>query len=291
MDASMTHPRMSGNVLVGCSRLWGTQSRPEWCSMQVDLLLDPFGAEWADVRDTARAARDAGFQGIWTFDHLDGGVYDAPFVLECWTVLSALAVTVPGMVVGPLVLNVQNRHPGVLTTMAATLQEVSGGRLLLGLGAGAGPRTRYAREQAAVGRRVDPDAVRRTQVETCVHEVRRLWGTPGFSEPDPEPPFVIGALGPKMAELAGRVGDGINTQATHPRLGQLVEIARHAHAYSGRDDQFLVTVHTAFHEQWLRAESPARAGLVALGVDRLILDVSPPYDRRRIADAGRLLDG
>ena len=97
--------------------------------MQVDLLLDPFGARWADVRDAASAAIDAGFAGIWTYDHLDGRVYDAPFVLECWTVLSALAVAAPGVVLGPLVLNVQNRHPGVLATMAATLQEVSGGRL------------------------------------------------------------------------------------------------------------------------------------------------------------------
>ena len=53
--------------------------------MQVDLLFDPFGARWAEVRDAAGVAIDAGFAGIWTLDHLDGRVYDAPFVLECWT--------------------------------------------------------------------------------------------------------------------------------------------------------------------------------------------------------------
>ena len=194
--------------------------------MHVDLLLDPFGAQWADLRDTATVAIDAGFAGIWTYDHLDGRVYGTPFVLECWTVLSALAVAAPGVVLGPLVLNVQNRHPGVLATMAATLQEVSGGRLMLGLGAGAGRGTPYAREQEAVGRTADPDALRRAHVETCVRELRRLWHSPGFLEPDPEPPFVIGVLGPKMAELAGRVGGGFNTQATHPRLRELVEVAR-----------------------------------------------------------------
>jgi len=186
--------------------------------MQVDLLLDPFGARWSDVRDTARAARDAGFAGIWTYDHLDGRVYDAPFVLECWTVLSELAVDVPGVVLGPLVLNVKNRHSGLLATMSATLQEVSGGRLMLGIGAGAARGTRYAREQEAVGRTADSDALRRAHVETCIREVRRLWRSPGFLAPDPEPPFVIGALGPKMAELAGRVGDGFNAPATHPSL-------------------------------------------------------------------------
>ena len=51
----------------------------------VDLLLDPFGARWSELRDAARVAVDAGFRGIWTYDHLDGRVYDAAHVLECWT--------------------------------------------------------------------------------------------------------------------------------------------------------------------------------------------------------------
>jgi alkanesulfonate monooxygenase SsuD/methylene tetrahydromethanopterin reductase-like flavin-dependent oxidoreductase (luciferase family) len=260
--------------------------------VQVDVLLDPFGVHWADVRDAARAAADAGFAGIWTLDHLDGRVYDAPFVLECWTVLSALAVATPGVMLGPLVLNVANRHPGVLATMAATLQDVSGGRLLLGLGAGGGPDDRYAREQAAVGRAVDSDPARRAQVETSIQEVRRVWHTPGFLQPVPEPPFVVAAFGPRMAEVAGRVGDGLNTRATHPRLRELVAVARDAHAQTGRDPKaFLITVFSGFDESWLDQDSPARAGLAAIGADRLILSMEPPYDRRRITETGRLLDG
>ena len=122
--------------------------------------------------------------------------------------------------------------------------------------------------------------------------MRRLWQRPGFLAPDPQPPFVIGVLGPKMAELAGRVGDGFNTSATHPRLRELVELARDAHARSGRvPERFLVTVHTAFDERWLASDSPARTNLGTIGPDRLILDMSAPYDRRRIAEAGRLLRG
>src|SRR4051794_1392857 len=105
--------------------------------VRVDLLLDAFGARWTDLRDAASLAVESGFSGIWAYDHVDGHVYDAPHVLECWTVLSALAAVVPEVIVGPLVLNVANRHPGVLAAMAATLQDVSQGRLLLGLGAGA----------------------------------------------------------------------------------------------------------------------------------------------------------
>jgi alkanesulfonate monooxygenase SsuD/methylene tetrahydromethanopterin reductase-like flavin-dependent oxidoreductase (luciferase family) len=258
--------------------------------MHVDLLLDPFGARWTEVRDAARAAVDAGFAGIWTWDHLDGRVYGTAHVLECWTTLTAVAVAVPDVMVGPLVLNVANRHPGVLAMMAATLQEISSGRLLLGLGAGGGAGTPYRREQEAIGRTVPTDPLRRANVQTSVEEIRRLWHTAGFLQPDPPPPFVIGAFGLKMAELAGRVGDGINTRASHPRLGQMVDVARDAHAGTGRDPAgFLITVFAALEDRWLRAESPSRARLVSLGVDRLILFVSSPYDRSRITGAGQLL--
>lgn len=260
--------------------------------MRIDILLDPFGARWADLRDAASVAAGAGFSGIWTFDHLDGRVYGAADVLECWTVLTAVAATVPDVVVGPLVLNVANRDPAVLAVMAATLQDVSGGRLVLGLGAGGGAGEHYAREQAAVGRTAPADPLRRVQVETCIDEVRALWDAPGFLHPDPAPPFVVGALGPKMAEVAGRVADGINVRALHPRLHELVDRARDAHAHAGRDPaRFLVTVFTAFDERWLHAGSAERGDLDKSRVDRLILFVSPPYDHARIAAAGDALRG
>jgi alkanesulfonate monooxygenase SsuD/methylene tetrahydromethanopterin reductase-like flavin-dependent oxidoreductase (luciferase family) len=260
--------------------------------VRVDLLLDSFGARWNDLRDAARAAVDAGFAGIWTYDHVDGGVYGAADVLECWTVLSALAAAVPDGMLGPLVLNVANRHPGVLATMSATLQDVSGGRLLLGLGAGAARDTRYAAEQQAIGLPVLEAADRRARVELCVAELRRLWRTPGFLRPDPQPPLVIAAFGAKMAELAGRVGDGINTRASHPQLPELLAIARSAHRDAGGDpDRFLVTVFGDFDEGWLPLESPTRAELARLGVHRLVLALGAPFDRSRIAAGGLLLSG
>jgi alkanesulfonate monooxygenase SsuD/methylene tetrahydromethanopterin reductase-like flavin-dependent oxidoreductase (luciferase family) len=254
--------------------------------MQVDLRLDPFDASWAEVRDGVDAAVDAGFAGIWTPDHLDGRVFDGARVLECWTTLTAIAVSTSDVIVGPLVLNVGNRHPGVLAAMAATLQDVSGGRLLLGLGAGGGRDARYHREQEAIGRAVAPDRVRRAQVETCVEEMRRLWAAPGFLRPDPAPPIVIAAFGPKMAEIAGRVGDGINVPAAHPALPALVEVARDAHAAAGRDPAaFLVTVYSKLKQSWLDADSHPRAELAALGVHRLILFLDPPFDAARIGRA------
>jgi len=121
--------------------------------MKTDLLLIPMSARWADVRAAALAAEAAGFDGVWTWDHLrdpdgdDGG----PGVPEAWTVLTALAEVTKRVMLGPLVLNVANRAPGVLANMAATLQGISGGRLLLGSApaAVAARRTRRSRRRLA----------------------------------------------------------------------------------------------------------------------------------------------
>src|SRR4029453_7229049 len=76
--------------------------------VEVDLRVDPFDTPWAQVRDAVRAAVDAGFAGIWTPDHVDGRVFGASQVLECWTTLTAIAVSTSDVKGGPLVLNRPN---------------------------------------------------------------------------------------------------------------------------------------------------------------------------------------
>jgi alkanesulfonate monooxygenase SsuD/methylene tetrahydromethanopterin reductase-like flavin-dependent oxidoreductase (luciferase family) len=278
-------------------------SRP----LATDLLLDPFDITWHEFSAAAQAARDEGFDGIWTWDHLAGQVHRAQTVLECWTALAAVAGRVSDVAIGPLVLNVANRDPRMLAVMAATLQEVTGGRLLLGLGAGGGHMTPYASEQQAFGRTVAADPVRRRHVEQAVHVIRQLWtgqarpiakadlyplgSGRGFPRPDPPPPIVIGAFGPKMAELAGRVGDGLNTQAWHPQLAGLLDAARSAHVTADRDPaRFLVTVFAGLESRWLDERKPERRRLRELGVDRLMLIVSPA-SATEIRNAARFLHG
>ncbi|MFN2606728.1 MAG: LLM class flavin-dependent oxidoreductase [Acidimicrobiales bacterium] len=272
---------------------------------RTDLLLDPFGARWEDLRAAALAAAEAGFSGLWTWDHLAGSVHRADWVLESWTLLAGLAATVEGLAIGPLVLNVANRHPLLVATAAATLQEMSGGRVLLGLGAGGGPATPYAAEQQALGRRVGPDPVRRRRLTEAIAVIRQVWtgGTTGFAghhyrleaasgfpRPDPPPPIVVGAFGPKMAELAGREADGINVQAFNPRLDELLATARRARAQAGRDpDEFLVTAFAGLDSRWLDHQGRERSHLRRSGVDRLILLVPTPLDPAEIGAAGRLL--
>ena len=261
-------------------------------ALKTDLLLIPMSARWADMRAAALAAEASGFDGLWTWDHLrdpdgDGG----PGVPEAWTVLTALAEVTRRVALGPLVLNVANRQPGLLANMAATLQVVSGGRLLLGLGAGGNRRTPYALEQAAIGQAVERDEVRAHRVVEAIGLIRRLWsGESGFLRPEPPPPIIVGGFGPRMAAIAGRHADGFNTQAFHPQLGELVRRARDEHEAAGRDAaRFVVTVFAGLDARWLQADSRGRQSLERAGVDRVILLVPPPFDAGEIRQAGRLL--
>ena len=244
--------------------------------MQVDLLLETFGTTWREVLKAAVVAERAGFDGVWVNDHLAGSVQSAPHVLECWTVLSALAAEVPRITVGPLVLNVANRDPGTLAVMAATLQHLSAGRLLLGVGAGARSGSPFATEQEALGRSVPGAAERRQRVEDTITMLHRVWsGTvppaTGFLRPEPIPPILVAARGPKMAELAGRVGDGICVPLG-PTMTELIALAREARAPSARDEGRLVV--TALLSSWPEStQSPVDAD-----VDRLIVYVAPPFD-------------
>jgi alkanesulfonate monooxygenase SsuD/methylene tetrahydromethanopterin reductase-like flavin-dependent oxidoreductase (luciferase family) len=255
--------------------------------VHIDLLFDPFGATWREVREGAIAAEAEGFDGVWLYDHLAGSVHREQSVLECWTTLTAIAAVVPRLAVGPMVLNVANRDPGTLAVMAATLQEVSAGRLMLGLGAGGGVDTPYAAEQQALGRPVPGDADRRRSVEAVVATLRSVWsgtvgGVSGFLRPDPPPPIIVGGFGPKMADLAGRVGDGVNLPGG-PRVGGLLEIARRARAAAGAGPSpFVVTVSSD-----LSARALGR--LEALDVDRVVVFVGPPLTDqvRRLAASRR----
>jgi probable F420-dependent oxidoreductase len=93
---------------------------------------------WPEYAAIARAAEEAGFDSIWLGDHLlyrdDGREERGPW--EAWTLLSALAVVTESVQLGPLVSCLSFHPPGLVAKMAVTLDEVSQGRFVLGVGAG-----------------------------------------------------------------------------------------------------------------------------------------------------------
>lgn len=260
--------------------------------MRTDLLLSLFDAKYRNLRDAALVTEAVGFDGLWLVDHLSGIVHGKNHVLECWTSLTALATEVPRISIGPLVLNVANRRPEVLAVMAATLQEVCEGRLLLGLGAGGGAHTPFAAEQRMFGVAVPAAPIRRAAVAETIATLTHVWSgeDTGFLRPEPSPPVIVAGFSVQMAELAGQVGDGFNTRAAHPRLRNLIAVACDAHAERAESSSsFLVTVFAELADRWLRPGSTDRSRLEHLGVDRLILLCDPPFDLTEIRAAGRLL--
>jgi F420-dependent oxidoreductase-like protein len=127
-------------------------------SMKVSLCLDP-ARSWPELRVLARHTDAAGWHAIYLPDHfMPHDPTGAPLngrVAECWTTLSALATQTSRVRLGSLVSGNTYRHPALVANMVATLDQISGGRVVLGVGAGWQPN-----EHVAYGIPL-PDAVKR----------------------------------------------------------------------------------------------------------------------------------
>src|SRR5215467_6341332 len=165
-----------------------------------------------DYLDLARRAEQAGFDSIWVGDHLlydlPGGVTRGPH--EAWTTLAAIAAVTKRVEIGPLVASTAFHAPAMLAKQAATVDAISGGRLILGLGAGWNER-----EYRAFGFPYDHRVSRFVEAFTIVRQLLRSGrvdfdGTyyrvedcvvdPGPTRPG-GPPLMLGSTSPRMMRI------------------------------------------------------------------------------------------
>jgi probable F420-dependent oxidoreductase len=179
---------------------------------------------WPEVAAMARAAEEVGFDSIWLGDHLlyrgDGRPERGPW--DVWTQLAALAAATERVALGPLVACTAFHTPGVLARMAASVDEVSGGRLVLGIGAGWNEaefrafgipydrRVSRFEEAFEIVRRLV--AGERVTFHGRFHEVEDAVLLP---PPARQIPLMIGANAPRMLSIALPHVESWNTWHTH----------------------------------------------------------------------------
>lgn len=189
--------------------------------MKVGLMLpqapeDGEGGSWAEIEQLARMADEAGADSLWVCDHFlyrtderDVG-YHEPF-----TLLAAIAAVTRSVEVGPLVAATSFRSPGMLAKIAATLDSVARGRLILGLGCGW-----HEPEYRAFGYPFDHRVGRFEEIVVALRPLldgERVSMAGTWTNLDdalilPRParriPIVIASEGPRMMALAARHADG-----------------------------------------------------------------------------------
>jgi probable F420-dependent oxidoreductase len=167
---------------------------------------------WPELRAIARTAEDAGFDSVWLGDHLlyryASGETRGPW--EAWTTLAGLAEATQRITLGPLVAATAFHVPCMLAKLAATVDEISDGRLVLGIGAGWNP-VEFAALGAPFDHRISRFEESFTIVRTLLQDGAIDFEGEFFSARDAEllprparpggPPLLIGSSGPRMLEV------------------------------------------------------------------------------------------
>lgn len=190
---------------------------------------------WAEVADLVAWAEDTGWHGFWYADHFmpntdDERVVDGD-VHEVWTILSAVAAVSSTLRLGSLVSPTTVRHPAVLANIAASLDRVSSGRLVLGIGAGwqINEHRAYGFDLLSPKDRVDRFEEAIQIVRSLLTEPRTTFSGRHFTFADaacqPTPvqsrlPLLVGTGGPRMTGITVRHADEWNVWGTPDTAGE-----------------------------------------------------------------------
>jgi probable F420-dependent oxidoreductase len=205
---------------------------------------------WTEVRDFVSEVENMGWDGFWYADHYmpntpDGETIGGNFN-ECFSVLSALAVTTSRVRLGSLVTPTTMNHPALIANRAATIDQISNGRFVLGMGAGwqINEHTAFGIELFDAKARVDRFAEAIEIVKSMLSQERTTFSGEHFTitnapcEPKPVQsplPILVGTGGARMLRLTARFAQEWNTWGTPEVAGGVIAKLREACEKEGRD--------------------------------------------------------
>ncbi len=184
--------------------------------VEFGIYVPQLAFTWEQMLERARWVEELDFHSFWLMDHLytPGGPSVPSF--EAWTLASALLASTDRLRVGHMVLCNNFRNPALLGKMATTLDVISGGRLLLGIGSGSVESEHvdtglpWANRTERLGESLEiltsMFANERTTFKGRHYTVRDLPNLPPPVQ-QPRPPILVGAAGPKTMELVARYAD------------------------------------------------------------------------------------
>jgi F420-dependent oxidoreductase-like protein len=186
---------------------------------QIGFNVDHGGLHYNEVLALSRLGEELGFDSLSFYDHLYSLDSEDQFCLEAWSLLSALALNTKTARLLPLVTNNLFRHPGILAKIASTVDNLSRGRLIFGIGAGW-----YEKEAIDFGYSFPDMKTRIEMLGESIQVISKLWtedkttfkghhytleNAESLPKPfqKPHPPILIGGKGRKLLQLVAKYAD------------------------------------------------------------------------------------
>jgi F420-dependent oxidoreductase-like protein len=253
--------------------------------MRLGLDVSQHQLDWPELLRRVRFAEDSGFEGAWTFDHFKA-LYGDPTgpCMEGWTLLAALAASTERIRLGTLVTGVTYRHPSLLAAEAVTVDQISGGRLELAVGA-----AWFEGEHRELGIPFPPVAERAEWLEEAVQVMKHLMTRDGATfegkhyrlegatyrprpVQQPHPPIWIGAAGERRTiPIAARQADVWHTFGSVEAVRRKRGVLERAAQAAGRDPASIVRASSlSISEPWDQVRQRAKA-LDELGFSYLVV--------------------
>lgn len=262
------------------------------------------GRPWAEILELAQYCEATGWDGVYVADHfmphgdftpdVDDSIALDGDKLECWSVLAALAAAVPRLRLGTLVSSVTFRHPAVIANIAAAVDNISGGRLVLGIGAGwqRNEHLAYGIELGTITERLDRFEEACEVITSLLRERRTTFNGTHYRITDApnQPasvqahlPLLIGGSGEKRTlKIAARYADIWNSWSTPDVLAAKLRVLyRHCDAI-GRDPRAIdvstqALLFLSTNESWLATKRGIAPGRSIVGTPSQVADIVHRY--------------